>query len=166
MGLPGSGKSTVGAAVAERLGRSFLDFDKEIERREGATIATLFAEQGEHHFRSKERELTEELRAFGNMILAPGGGWVANADVVALLRPPASIIYLKVRPKVALERLGPAWSTRPLLGRVDPLAELERLLAEREPLYAAADHIMEADRLDLQQVTDKVTELASAGGRG
>src|SRR5687768_16702391 len=88
VGVPGAGKSTVGAAVAVRLGREFLDLDQEIERREAATVGAIFAEKGEHYFRQRERELTEELRTKGNMVVAPGGGWIINPDVMALLRPP------------------------------------------------------------------------------
>jgi shikimate kinase len=164
VGLPGAGKSTVGLALAERLGRMFLDLDKEIERREGATISALFAERGEHYFREKERALTEELRLLGNMVLSPGGGWITNPDVVALLRPPARIIHLKVRPETALERLGPERQTRPLLMRPDPLAELRRLHTERQALYMAADHTIDTERLTVQQVAEKVAELAATLG--
>ena len=164
VGLPGAGKSTVGLAAAERLGRTFLDLDKEIERREGATISALFAERGEHYFRQRERELTEELKLVGNMVLSPGGGWITNPEVVALLRPPARIIHLKVRPETALERLGPERQTRPLLMRPDPLAELKKLHAEREALYMAADWTIDTERLAIQRVVDKVAELAATLG--
>ena len=115
VGLPGSGKSTVGRAVAERVGRGFLDLDREIERREGRSISEIFAERGEHYFRQRERELTESLRPLGSLIVAPGGGWITNSDVVALLRPPGRIIYLKVRPATALARarIACAAATRP-----------------------------------------------------
>ena len=164
VGLPGAGKSVVGLALAERLGRSFLDLDREIERREGATISALFAERGEPYFRQRERELTAELSQFGGMVLSPGGGWITSPDVVALLRPPARIIHLKVRPETALERLGPERQTRPLLMRPDPLAELRRLHAEREPLYAVADWAVDTERLDIQRVVEKVAELAASLG--
>ena len=161
VGLPGAGKSSVGKAAAERLGRTFLDFDKEIERREGATVAALFAERGEHYFRQCERALTEELRQIGNMILSPGGGWITNSEVVALLRPPARIIYLKVRPEIALRRMGPDAATRPLLVRPDPLGELRRLLGEREPLYEMADWTIDTQRVELNGVVDEVAKLAA-----
>ena len=83
----------------------------------------------------------------GNMILAPGGGWVSNPDVVALIRPPARLIYLRVRPETALKRLGSERSTRPLLMRPDPLGELRRLLTARKALYESADHVIEAELL-------------------
>jgi len=160
VGLPGAGKSTVGRAVAERLGRTFLDFDSEIERREAKTIAELFGEKGEGYFRELERNLTEELRQLGNMILAPGGGWVANAEVVALLRPPARMLYLRVRPETALKRLGAERSTRPLLMRPDPLGELKRLLAARRIAYESADAIIEVELLDLEEVIKRVATFA------
>ncbi len=105
VGLPGAGKSTVGGLVAAKLGRSFLDFDLEIERREGMPITQIFGERGEGGFRELERKLTEELRDFGNMVLAPGGGWITDPAVVGLIRPPARLIYLRVRPETALKRL-------------------------------------------------------------
>jgi shikimate kinase len=162
VGLPGAGKSTVGRGVAERLGRSFLDFDVEIERRESKTIAEIFGERGEGYFRELERALTEELRLVGNMILAPGGGWVTNDGVVALLRPPARIVYLRVRPETALQRLGAERSSRPLLMRPDPLGELRRLLAARRAAYERADHVVEAELHNLDEVIRRVTTLAAS----
>jgi shikimate kinase len=164
VGLPGCGKTTVGRGVAQRTGRSFLDIDLEIERREGRSITQIFAELGEPYFRQKEREVTEELRLVGNMIVAPGGGWVADPEVVALVRPPSQLIYLKVRPATALERLGTMRSLRPLLMRPDPLDELDRLLKARRAAYESADHVIDAELLSMQRVIDKVIELASIEG--
>ena len=160
VGLPGAGKSSVGKAVAEQLGRTFVDFDLEIERRQGKTIAEIFGEKGEGHFRELERALTEELRLMGNMILAPGGGWVSNPEVVRLIRPPARLIYLRLRPETALERLGSERSTRPLLMRPDPLGELRRLFDARKAAYESADHVIEAELLDVEEVIKRVSALA------
>lgn len=164
VGLPGSGKTTVGEAVAKQLGRSFLDLDLEIERREGRSIGQIFAEKGEPYFRKKERELTEELTLVGNMIVAPGGGWITDPENVALVRPPGRIIYLKVRPETALKRLGPMRMMRPLLTRPDPLSELKRLFTARKAAYEAADSAVDTELYDLQRVIQKVMELASAAG--
>jgi shikimate kinase len=164
VGLPGAGKSTIGAGVADRLNRTFLDFDLELERREGRSVSQIFGEDGEEYFRRKERELTEELRLVGNMILAPGGGWIRDAGVVSLLRPPGRLIYLRVRPETALKRLGPNRALRPLLSRPDPLAELERLYAERRLAYEAADRTVDTELYGLQKVIEMVAELASVTG--
>ena len=161
VGLPGSGKSVVGEAAAARLQRSFLDFDREIERREGSSISEIFAVRGEPYFRQQEIELTLELRQCGNMVVAPGGGWVGNKGVVEIIRPPARLIYLKVKPETALKRLGAQRAVRPLLTRPDPLAEIRRLLLERENLYSQADHVISTEVLDTKRVVDKVVELAS-----
>jgi shikimate kinase len=161
VGLPGSGKTTVGQAVAERLGRSFIDLDLEIERREGRTVADLFAEKGEPYFRARERELTEELAIVGNMIVSPGGGWISNGDVVSIVRPPGRLVYLRVHPKTALKRLGPGRAMRPLLLRPDPLGELNRLLAVRSAGYESADYVIDTELFALQKVIEKVSELAS-----
>ena len=105
--------------------------------------------------------MTLELRQCGNMVVAPGGGWVTNKGVVEIVRPPARLIYLKVSPETALRRLGAQRAARPLLSRPDPLGELKRLLEEREALYANADHVVGAEVFDVKRVMDKVVELAS-----
>ena len=163
VGLPGAGKSTVGALLGQKLNRTFLDFDTEIERREGMPIAQIFGERGEAGFRQLERKLTEELKEFGNMVLAPGGGWVSDQEAVSLLRPPAVMIYLRVRPEAALKRLGATGGGRPLLNRPDPLAELNKLFEARRLLYQAADHEFGTELYNPQQVTDQIAlKLASA----
>jgi shikimate kinase len=164
VGLPGSGKTTVGEGVASALGRAFLDLDREIERREGMTVAQIFGERGEYAFRQLERALTEELKAVGGMILSPGGGWIASPENVSLLRPPAYFIYLRVRLETAIKRLGPQRSTRPLLIRPDPLGELRRLYEARKAAYEAADESVDTERLSPQQVIEAVTQLVRRSG--
>ncbi|MEX2178810.1 MAG: shikimate kinase [Gemmatimonadaceae bacterium] len=158
VGLPGSGKSTVGALLGERMARTFLDFDLEIERREGMPVTQVFGERGEAGFRQLERKLTEELRDIGNMVVAPGGGWIMDQEGVALVRPPAVLIYLRVRPETALKRLADAVGGRPLLNRPNPLAELQTIFEARRALYQAADHEIGTELLTAQQVTDQIAE--------
>ena len=164
VGLPGSGKTTVGQAVAARTSRRFLDLDQEIERREGRSISQIFGEKGEPYFRAKERELTEELALVGNMIVAPGGGWAADPDVVSIVCPPSRLVYLRVTPETALKRLGPMRMMRPLLSRPDPLAELRRILQARKAAYESAAYVVSTELYDLKGVIEKITELASKGG--
>jgi shikimate kinase len=166
VGLPGSGKTTVGRALAGRLGRPFIDFDEEIERREGRLVGEIFFERGEGYFRTLEQRLTEEMRdAGGGMVLAPGGGWVTVPRVVELLRPPAAVIYLAAQPATALERMGHRRNLRPLLAAPDPLAALRRLLEDRGGLYeAASDLVVDTERLDLQGVTEQIVNWISLFG--
>jgi shikimate kinase len=156
VGLPGAGKSTVGAALARELGRTFLDFDAEIVRRQGMSIAEIFAQRGEPSFRELEHALTEELRELGGMVLAPGGGWVVRPDTVALIRPPARMIYLRVRPRTALNRMGRSVATRPLLGRPNPAAELERLLEQRRGAYESSDVVVDVERVAISEVVRRI----------
>ena len=164
VGLPGAGKTVVGEGVSMAVRRPFLDLDHEIERREGMPISQIFAERGEHHFRDLERKITEELRGTGGMILSPGGGWIADGGNVALLRPPARIIYLRVRPETALARLGSERSTRPLLQRPDPLGELKRLYEGRQAAYETADVTVDTEQLSVEQVINMVAEIIGRDG--
>ena len=164
VGLPGVGKSTVGREAARRLGWPFLDFDEEIERREGRTVAELFAERGEAAFRRCERRLTEELAGRERIVLAPGGGWAAQPGLMDLLRPPARIIHRSAGPATAAARLGAGRASRPLLGGEDPAARLAALLRDRGAAYARADAVIDTEVIDFDAVVSRVCALASAPG--
>jgi shikimate kinase len=164
VGLPGCGKSTVGQGVAEQLGRAFLDLDHEIERREGSDITTIFAEKGEPYFRDRERLVTSELAEIGGLVVSPGGGWITNGNAVAVLRPRAMVVYLKVTPETALKRMGASRTSRPILVRPDPLGELRRLLLERGGAYDRADEVIDTERMTAQQVIANVVALAPRRG--
>jgi shikimate kinase len=165
VGLPGSGKSTVGALLGGALGRSFLDFDAELARRHGMSIPELFGQHGEGHFRELEFKLTEELRELGNMVLSPGGGWVSRPETVALLRPPARLVYLKLSPAMAMLRMGAGVSGRPLLNHPNPRGEVERLLGVRKAIYESADLVVDVERIDAEQVTKRIVERLGAPQR-
>jgi shikimate kinase len=161
VGLPGAGKSTVGRIVAELAGCPFLDTDVEIERRTGLPISDIFLTHGEARFRELEHGLTAELRQVRGMVVAPGGGWILDSGNVALLRPPARIIHLRVTVDVALSRLGNDAGSRPLLMKGDPAGEMARLERQRSPLYASADAVVDTQTLVPQEVAQIVRELAS-----
>ena len=160
VGLPGSGKSTVGRLVADWLARPFLDFDLEIQRREGAPVAQLFAQHGEPWFRDRERALTVELASRSGLVLAPGGGWMANPGCHAALRERAVIVYLRVEPEEALARMGAEATSRPLLRHADPLAELRNLQTARESMYLQSNHTVRTDMMTISQVVDRIVVLA------
>jgi shikimate kinase len=156
VGLPGAGKTTVGTMVATKLGRTFLDFDAEIERREGMPISQIFGERGEAGFRELERKLTEEVKLLGNMVLSPGGGWIGDPAVVKLIRPPAMLVYLRVKPETALKRLSGAVGSRPLLNRPDPLGELTKLFEQRRAAFQAADLEIGTELYTPEAVADQI----------
>ena len=160
VGLPGVGKTTIGKAVARRLGRSFVDFDREIERRSGMEVREIFRLKGEKHFRGLELELTRELSTTGGMVLSPGGGWITQKESVELLRSAGRIIYLRASPEAVARRLRRV-ETRPLLAGRDPVVALRELYEKRRALYETADTVLDTERLARQQLIAKVVELAS-----
>ncbi|HEY1952439.1 MAG TPA: shikimate kinase [Gemmatimonadaceae bacterium] len=160
VGLPGVGKTTIGKAVARHLGRPFLDFDQEIERRAGLDVREIFRLRGEDHFRDLEFALSQELSGQSGMILSPGGGWITQKRSVELLRSAGRIIYLRASPEAVARRLRRV-ETRPLLAGRDPVIALRELYQRRRSLYETADVVLETERLARQQLIAKVVELAS-----
>ena len=161
VGLPGSGKSTVGQLVAERLGSTFVDVDAVIVRREGKPIPVIFAEQGEAAFRTLERrEMTAQL-AKEPAVLAPGGGWAAQPGAMDEARGRAFLVYLKAKPDTAVERAEPAGiGNRPTLTEETPEDDMQKLLTEREPFYKLADAEVNTERQAVEAVADEVAKLA------
>ncbi|MDA8295776.1 MAG: bifunctional shikimate kinase/3-dehydroquinate synthase [Actinomycetota bacterium] len=146
VGMPGSGKTTLGAALARRLGRPFLDTDAEIERRSEMSVRALFEREGEPAFRARERDLIAEVTAeVRPMVIAVGGGAVVDGDSRARLARAGQVLWLRARPETLSGRLGKA-ADRPLLA-ADPNGTLERLAAEREAVYreASAGRLVDVD---------------------
>jgi shikimate kinase len=160
VGLPGVGKTTIGRAAAKHLGRRFIDFDQEIERRAGLDVREIFRLKGEDHFRQLEFDLTQELSGTSGMILSPGGGWITQTRSVELLRAAGRIIYLRASPEAVARRLRRV-ETRPLLAGRDPVVALTELYDRRRALYETADVVLDTERLARQQLIAKVVELGS-----
>lgn len=128
IGMPGSGKSTVGAALAARLGRKFIDIDDEIVRAEGVSIPEIFARGGEDEFRTVEHRVLERFTKLSSAVIASGGGAVTREDNIDLLRQNSYVVWLR-RDLNKLPTDG-----RPLSQR----GSLEAMYARRRPLYEAA----------------------------
>ncbi|WP_353234829.1 shikimate kinase [Diaphorobacter ruginosibacter] len=141
VGMPGSGKSTVGRQLARRLGVPFIDLDQRLEEVLGSTIRQYFEEKGEEAFRLREAQLLAELAATpGDMVLSTGGGAVLREENRAsLLAGGGSVMYLRATPEEIYKRIRHD-KTRPLLQVANPLQRLRELHAERDPLYRAASH--------------------------
>ena len=138
VGAPASGKSTVGTAVAELLGVSFRDTDTDIEDETGTTVADLFVDRGEPHFRALEEQAVARALAEHDGVLALGGGSVGSAATRALLvahgAAGGTVVWLEVDLPSAAKRVGLS-RDRPILG-VNPRAMLRHMLDVRAPLYA------------------------------
>ncbi|HUF30605.1 MAG TPA: shikimate kinase [Gemmatimonadaceae bacterium] len=162
-GLPGSGKSVVGRELASRLGWMFVDLDAEIVRRSGEPISEIFAEKGEERFRDLEALATAELRGRERLIFAPGGGWITRPATVSILRPPARLVYLRVAPAIAAQRVRSGGSARPLLAGGDLQARISALLESREAAYSTADLTVNAELIVDEVVTCCEGWLVSEG---
>lgn len=140
IGYRGTGKSTVAALVATRLGSDWVDADAVLESRLGATIAAVVRDRGEPVFRAAEAEILADLLRSCCGVLATGGGVVLRPENRGLLRTSGRpVIWLTAPADVIRSRLAADPTTRdrrPGLTGSDPLAEVEALLAAREPLYA------------------------------
>lgn len=145
IGFMAAGKSTVGRVLADRLGWEFLDFDEEIERRTGMSIAEIFEIAGEPAFRALEAELTADIAGARDIVLAPGGGWIKQPDLLERLGPGSLVVWLHITPEEAVRRARQAPTHRPLLAGPDPLERARLLMAEREPYYALADVVVDVD---------------------
>jgi len=142
VGLPGSGKSTIGRHLARRLGVAFVDSDQVIEQRIGCSIKTFFDREGEERFRDLEQATLDELTAgTAPAVLSTGGGAVLRAANRTHLHARGKVVYLHALPEDIHRRLRHD-TTRPLLQVADPLARLRDLYAERDPLYRVTAHFV------------------------
>lgn len=141
IGLPGSGKSTVGRQLARRLQLPFSDSDQAIEARLGCPIREFFEREGEARFRDIEAEVIDMLSHQGAGVLSTGGGAVLRPENRERLRARGRVIYLKSHPEELIRRLRHD-TNRPLLQVADPMAKLRELFATRDPLYRQTAHFV------------------------
>jgi len=160
VGLPGSGKTTVGTIVSQALGAAFVDIDAAIVRREGRPVTLIFAERGEAAFRDMERNEVEATLAREPAVIAPGGGWAMQAGVLSRARAAALIVYLRTKPDTATRRVGTG--NRPTLMGGDPLDLMRDLLRDREVAYLEADATVDTDGRSAADVAAEIVRLARA----
>ena len=168
--MPGSGKSTVGKLLARRLGVAVIDADAVIEQRLGCPIRTFFEQRGEDAFRDVEEAVMADLVAPADgAVLATGGGVVLREANRKALRAHTQVIYLRSTPEQIYQRVKHD-RKRPLLQVEDPLARLQALHAQRDPLYREAAHFtVDTGRPSLPSLVGLIVsqlELAGAIPRG
>lgn len=162
IGFMGSGKSTVGRELHQRLGYPLVDMDQMIEQKAGKSITAIFADVGEEGFREMETHLLEELNdiAAPRRIISTGGGVIGRKENRTILRHLGYVVWLHAPTAVILDRTAKN-RERPLLHTEDPAARIEALLAARMPLYAETAHIkIETMGLDCKELATGILESA------
>ena len=162
IGLPGSGKSTVGRQLARKLSASYLDSDQLIEQRLGCSIREYFEREGEAAFRDVEESVLADTvnvhanNASQNLVLATGGGAVIREANRRLLHHAGRVVYLRSSPEDLYKRLRHD-KNRPLLQGVDPMLRLRDLYAQRDPLYRETAHFqIETGRPSVAMLVNKI----------
>ncbi|MGL4728947.1 MAG: shikimate kinase [Bosea sp. (in: a-proteobacteria)] len=143
VGMMGSGKSSIGKRLAQRLELPFIDADTEIETAAAMTIPEIFAKRGEAEFRAGEKRVIERILSQGPQVLATGGGAFMNAETRGRISTRGISIWLRAEPDVLMRRVRKR-ANRPLLQTADPEKTLRDLLATRGPVYALADIAIES----------------------
>lgn len=163
VGMPGSGKSSIGRRLAPRLDLPFVDADAEIEAAAGGmSVADIFAKHGEAEFRSLEARVIARLLDEGSAVIATGGGALLNEGTRALIRERAVSVWLQAEIPVLMRRVRRK-NDRPLLQGMDPETTLKKLLAEREPLYAEARVVVTSREGPHESVVDSILEALDRG---
>lgn len=156
VGFMAAGKSTLGRKLARRLGCGFVDTDEVIVRNHGE-VKEIFTREGEPAFRRYEREALERALVVGEAgIVALGGGALSSEENRALLKNHAHTIFLRVSPRRIMQRVRRSREPRPLLGARPSLARIRELYEARLPQYEAADHVVEAERMNDREILDEI----------
>jgi len=163
LGLRGAGKTTVGLALAKTLGVAFFELDQLIERAAGLSPSSVFEVHGERYFRHLEREtLARFLVEHRRGVLATSGGLVTDASTYELLRRHTLTVWLKAQARDHWDRVVAQGDSRPMANRTEAMAELKALLANREPLYAKADLVVDTSALSARQTVERIAAGAVA----
>jgi shikimate kinase len=159
VGLPGSGKSTVGRLTAEALAAPFIDIDSLLVREMGMPVVQIFGMVGEVRFREMERDAVKAAQAGEPGVIVPGGGWAAQPGQLEAAKLTSLIIYLQCHAATASKRSAEG-EARPLLAGTDPLQRMRTLVQEREKFYLLAHYQVQADNAVAETVAGQVLELA------
>lgn len=166
VGLPGSGKSTVGRQLARRLGLRFVDSDHVIEQRLGCSIREYFEREGEAAFRDVEEQVLDELTQASSGVLSTGGGSVLRPANRQCLHQRTTTVYLHSSPDEVFKRLRHD-QNRPLLQVADPLGRLRELYKVRDPLYRETAHfVIETGRPSVASLVNMIIMQLELAGLG
>lgn len=156
VGPMGTGKTTIGRLLANRLRLDFIDSDHEIQARTGVDIPTIFDFEGEQGFREREKNIIDTLTGREGIVLATGGGVILNGDNRRHLSSRGMVVYLSCSPRQQFDRTRYG-KNRPLIQTENPLEKLSALFAERDPLYReVADLIISTEKRSAATVVREI----------
>lgn len=165
VGMMGSGKTTMGRALARHLGKVFVDSDEEIIKRTGVTVPHIFDIEGEAGFRLRETAVIRDLVGRDNIVLATGGGAVLAEENRAMLQQNGIVIYLKANVHDLWQRTRHD-RNRPLLQTSDPYARLTELFQQRDPLYQqVSDIVVQSGKQSVHVLMQHLVEEIEAFGK-
>lgn len=158
VGFMGTGKSAVGRSVAESLGLRYLDSDHAIEQKAGRTISAIFADEGEPHFRTLERQFVETGHPSHGCVVSCGGGLILQPGILEILKTKGVIVVLTASAETIYERTKNN-PNRPLLQVENPLTRIRELLGQRLPIYQRAGIEVMTDNRKLKEVASHVERV-------
>jgi len=160
VGFMGTGKSSVGEALAKRQNKEFIDLDTLIESEYGRKISDIFAQEGESFFRKIETKILQQVSRKNGVVVACGGGIVIIKGNIRIMKETGRIFCLTADPKVILERTKGSCQ-RPLLNVADPKRQIELLLEKRAIFYGLADETIDTSGLSIIEVVEKIIKSVS-----
>ena len=158
VGMMGSGKTSTGRPLAERLGYGFVDADAVIEQVAGCTISEIFERDGEEEFRSLETQVMRSISERHSLVVATGGGVVTRTENWGMMHQ-GIVIWLDVERRQLVQRLQSDTTQRPLLMTGDPAETLDEILKQRRPLYDEADLTVVIESESADVVADGIIQL-------
>jgi shikimate kinase len=165
IGMRGSGKTTVGKILAQKLSRGFVEMDRLISMRAGLSIPEIVERYGWSRFRDVKEEITSEVAGLNNIVNAAGGGVVTREKNIAKLKKTGVLVWLKASVDTLVKRVGEDTERPPLVSGRSQREDIELTLTEREPLYQkAADLIVETEDKTPEEVAEAIINLLAIRG--
>ena len=162
VGFMGTGKSTVGKILSQRLNKEFVEMDEVIEAREGKPITEIFASSGEPYFRILEKNLLKEIALKSDTIVSCGGGLVCNQENLDILKASGLVLNLTASPEVIYQRIK-EFTNRPILNVKEPLVKIQELFKQRQPFYNKAHLSLDTEvkspeviALEIEKIISKI----------
>ncbi|MDD3852991.1 MAG: shikimate kinase [Syntrophomonadaceae bacterium] len=164
IGFMGTGKSSVGMKLAERLKLKFVDMDREIEKVCGMSVSDVFRRYGEVRFRSEERLMAGKLAGQTGLVIATGGGVILGDGNLEALQGNGIIINLEAKPEYIFQRVNRKKGTRPLLKKNVTVEDIKEMLQHRQPLYQQAEIIIDTNDKGVDEVVEEIISFLRVRG--